>query len=82
MGRPTGLTLGGAQVGLEAPAVATIGIAIGLERGEHAVGAGFTEQEPEPLAVEEAGVGRHERRSGVQVDGHTHDRAPLAVRQS
>jgi hypothetical protein len=68
--RAAGLALGRAQVGLEPPAVAAVGVAVGVERGEDGCRVARTEQQLEAAAIELPGMGSHERASGVQIRGH------------
>jgi hypothetical protein len=65
--RRTGLALGGAQVGLEPPAVAAIGVAVGLQRRERAVGRRPVDDNVEAPPVEQPRVGCHEVRCRLQV---------------
>jgi hypothetical protein len=48
------------QVGLEAPAVAAVCVAVGVERGEHAVGRGPSHEHLEAPSVEQPPVGGEE----------------------
>ena len=76
MKRGSGLALGGSQVGLEAPAVAAVGVAVGREGREKRRGIAVLQEPLEPAAVDHAGVGGHEGGGGGQVDAHAPESAP------
>ncbi len=69
--RPRRLTLGGAEVRLEAPAVAAVSVAVAVEGGERGVGLRRCAQHQlEAAPVEDAAVGGDECDRGRDVDAH------------
>jgi hypothetical protein len=59
--RAGGLAGGAAEVGLERPAEAAVGVPVGGERGQHPLPVAVSEEEIEPAAVDHPRVGVHER---------------------
>ncbi len=78
--RRGGLALRRAQVALQAPAVAAVGVAVAVERGERAGGVAAAVEQLEAAAVEGAGVGGHEVAGRVHVDAHA-VHAPASARR-
>jgi hypothetical protein len=56
------LALGGAQIGLESPAIAAVGIAVAVERGQGRRRVAVAKDQLEAAAVQDASVRAHERR--------------------
>jgi hypothetical protein len=58
--RPDRLAGRTGQVGMQAPAEAAVCIRVGGQRGDHRFGVAVAEQEREPAAIDQPGVGVHE----------------------
>src|SRR3954453_2045555 len=67
-----GLALRGPQVGLHPPAVAAVGISVGVQGGERSVDVRLTEEQRETPAIEHAGVHLDEVGCGVDIEGSAH----------
>ena len=68
--RAAGLAGPRPQVGLQAPAVAAVGVPVAVDRGQHGLGVAVAEEQVEPAPVEHAGRSGQEVRGGGQVDAH------------
>ena len=66
----TGLAGDRAEVGFEPPSVATIGVAVTIERGKCLGRVVATHEESEPMTVEHACVHGHESVNSADVDAH------------
>ena len=77
-----GLALGRAQVALQAPAVAAVGVAVAVEGGERAGRVAAAVEQLEAAPVEDAGVGGHEVAGRVHVDAHGRACSPLPRRRA
>ena len=70
--RAGGLAAGHAQVGLEPPAEAAVGVAVRVERGAHAGRVAPAEEQLEPPPVQHARVGGQEVGCRLQIDHAPH----------
>jgi hypothetical protein len=73
------LALRRAQIGLQAPAVAAVVVAITVQGREHTRGVGVPVEQLEAAAVEDPRVGGHEVPCQGEVDGHAADAPPSAT---
>src|SRR5690606_25911849 len=70
------LALRCAQVRLEAPAIAAVGVAVGLQGGQHRFCTTPADEQLEPSPIQQARMAGHERRGELEIDTHVGSLAP------